>query len=156
MLALEGQPIFSDDTLVLEGSAAFAGPRTIDLRADAARELGVGVGLGVVGARERWRLELPPVAGRLPLRGFVRLRWADSVAITPVAARDRLRELGSHRVVRLPPRDPGRLLGLAALPMLTLNRPRDWRAGSHAVRSLLAAIDAAGSGGGHEALRPAA
>ena len=38
-----------------------AGPRSIDLRPDAAARLGLGESIGVVGARERWRLRAPPV-----------------------------------------------------------------------------------------------
>src|SRR6266480_4812986 len=55
-LALDGFGIASDDLLVVEGSTVFAGPRSIDLRREAAERLAVGEALGVVGARERWRL----------------------------------------------------------------------------------------------------
>ena len=48
-LALGGVPVLCDDILVLDHLIALAGPRSIDLRADAARQLGAGEPLGLSG-----------------------------------------------------------------------------------------------------------
>jgi hypothetical protein len=85
-LAAHGHPVLADDLLVLDGSDVLAGPRCIDLRADAAQRLGAGEPLGVVGTRERWRLRLGPLASSAPLRGWGILDWGDDVAVEPVRA----------------------------------------------------------------------
>ena len=41
----------ADDLLVLDGRTTFVGPRSIDLREDAAAQLGAGEAIGVTGAR---------------------------------------------------------------------------------------------------------
>ena len=107
-LAQQGHGIFADDALVLEGAMAFAGPRSIDLRAEPATRLAAGEPIGVVGDRERWRLELGQVAGRCRLRGWVFLGWGESVELTPVSAGVSLQQLFAHRMIKgLPPPDPG-------------------------------------------------
>ena len=63
--ALDGGEVLCDDLLVLDGRTTFVGPRSIDLREDAAAQLGAGEPIGVTGARERWRLRLAPI-GRPP------------------------------------------------------------------------------------------
>jgi hypothetical protein len=125
-LALEGVPVLTDDVLVLEGGTAFAGPRAIDLRSEPASALRVGDPLGVVGTRERWRLRLDDVEGSWPLRGWVFLTWGDDVAVTKVAAGDRLQRLAAERTIRLVPKDPTALLELVGLPSLELRRPQSW------------------------------
>ncbi len=139
-LAIEGVPIVCDDVLVLDEGAAFAGPRAIDLREEPARILGIGESLGIVGARERWRLTLDAIEGRLPLRGWVFLVWGDELALEPVAAGPRLRRLAAQRAVRLAPRDPGALLRLSALPGFELRRPRRWSSLEQAVELLLTSL----------------
>ena len=126
-LARQGHGIFTDDTLVLAGDLAFAGPRSIDLRKEPAQELAAGESIGVVGDRERWRLRLGRVASTGRLRGCVFLSWSDSLELTPVSAGDRLRQLLSHRMIKgLPPPGPDLMLELSALPALLLGRPRSW------------------------------
>lgn len=139
-LALDGAAVLADDLVVLDGSDAFAGPRALDLRADAAAELEAGVALGKVGTRERWRVRLDPVPVRVPLRGWVTLAWGDELALEPVRAPERLGALGRYRAVRLPPADPGALLRLAALPGRTLRRPRSWRSLGPAATLLVDAL----------------
>jgi hypothetical protein len=139
-LARRGTPVMSDDVLVLEGSSAFAGPRAIDLRADAAERLGAGEPLGSIGARERWRLALEPVPSQAPLRGWISLAWGDEVAVERLRGAERLRTLLPHRGVRLMPSDPGALIGLTALPHLRLTRPRSWASLDDAADRLLGAI----------------
>lgn len=125
-LALEGVPVVCDDMLVIDGDVAFAGPRSIDLRAEAARRLAVGESLGEVGARERWRVRLPLV-DEAPLRGWVFLTWGDRLEWRAMRASSRIELLSAQRGLRLPARDPARLLDLVSLPSWELRRPRSWR-----------------------------
>jgi len=126
--ALAGVPVMSDDVLVIDGDGVLAGPRSVDLRGDAARRLGAGEPLGQVGARERWRLALPEIAARLPLRGWITLAWGRDLAIEPLRGQARLAELLPHQGVRLGASDPAAFLRLSALPHLRLTRPRDFGA----------------------------
>jgi hypothetical protein len=139
-LALNGHPVLADDLVVLDGPDALAGPRCIDLRGDAAARFGAGEPLGVVGTRERWRLLLEPVPARVPLRGWIVLEWADTVAVEPVRGPERLLRLIPHRSVRLEPPAPGALVELASLPVLAFRRPRRWDALAGAGERLVAAI----------------
>jgi hypothetical protein len=139
-LALDGHPVLADDLVVLDGGAALAGPRCIDLRADAAERLGAGEPLGVVGSRERWRLRLGAVPASVPLAGWITLAWGDEVAVEPVRGPGRLTALIPFRSVRLTPPAPGALLDLAALPVLSLRRPREWGSLAEAAARLGEAI----------------
>jgi hypothetical protein len=126
-LSRVGVPILTDDILVIdEKLQGFAGPRCIDLRRETATELEVGVALGVVGTRERWRLHLEPVPAELPLAGWICLDWSDELAILGVPAKDRLRALYENIGLRVEQHDRGvlaRLMELLALPMLRVRRP---------------------------------
>jgi len=133
-LAARGVPVLCDDVLVLHGRTALAGPRAIDLRADAARCLGTGTDLGVLGTRERWRVTIAPVAPELELCGWVFLDWGDDLSLDQIRAPERLARLSPQRGVRLSPPDPSALLELARLPGYVLRRPR-------ALMSLPAALD---------------
>ena len=141
-LALAGHAVVTDDVAVVHRDCLVsAGPRLIDLRAEAAAQLGVGRPLGKVGLRERWRMDIRSVPSELPLRGFIELVWGDGPEITRVPAARRVARLVEQRVIhRLPPRDPAFLLELAALPMLELRRPRDWNAEAEARERLIDAI----------------
>jgi hypothetical protein len=139
-LALNGHRVLVDDLLVLDGEAAFAGPRCVDLRPDAAARLGAGEPLGVVGSRERWRLPLDAVPARVPLRGWIVLSWGEATALEPLRGPERLLALMPHRSVRLEPPAPGALVRLASLPVLVLRRPRRWDSLPDAAARLVAAI----------------
>ena len=139
-LALDGVPIVTDDVLILESGTAFAGPRAIDLREEPALALGIGEPLGVVGARERWRLRLEDVWGAFDLKGWVFLEWGDELAVTRVSAGSRLQRLVGQRTIRLAPPDPSALLRLSALPAFELRRPRDWSSLEEATTLLLASL----------------
>lgn len=139
-LARAEVPIMCDDVLVLDGITAFAGPRSIDLRADAARTLGIGEPLGLIGDRERWRVALEPIQSTLPFGGWVDLRWSDEPAVRSLEGAERLRRLLENRALRIPPRDPAALFELAGLPFLELSRPRRWNAIADAVELLLGAV----------------
>jgi hypothetical protein len=124
-LAAKGVPILTDDLAVIRGGAVTMGPRCVDLRGDVARSLGVGEALGVIGARERWRLSLPPVAGETRLAGFVELAWGLDGRHHAVAAPARLATIASHRAVVTADGDHERLLDLTELPMVRVDRRRD-------------------------------
>ncbi len=124
-LALQGHGIVSDDVLVTDGELAYAGPRAIDLRAEAARRLEAGEHLGVVGARERWRVTLALTASAATLQGWIFLAWGSDVRMTRLPAQERLQRLADAQAVLRPP-DAGMLLRLSALPAFELQRPRDW------------------------------
>jgi hypothetical protein len=140
-LALGGHDVVTDDLLVIDEHAnALAGPRSIDLRESGARRLGVGESLGVVGARERYRVVLDAVPAAVPLRGFIRLAWGGAATVTPVPPAWRPAELAAQRAVRLVPRDPGLLVKLSALPMVELRRPCEWGRAADAADRLLCAL----------------
>lgn len=138
-LAREGYAIVSDDLLVTDGSTVCAGPRALDLRAAAAARLGLGTPLGLVGARERWRVQLPEVAAFVPLRGWIFPAWSGEVRADAVPVQERLRRLTAARAVARPP-DARLLLRLASLPGYELRRPQDWDALPATLGTLLEAI----------------
>jgi hypothetical protein len=119
-LAALGCPVLADDLLVLAGATAFAGPRSVDLRADAAARLG-GRALGCAGGRERWRRDLPDAPVTAPLAGWVELGWAEQHRCEQLEVAARLAAL--DRAVGLPPGGE-QLLLLADRPMLRFERPR--------------------------------
>lgn len=136
-LALGGVPVVADDVLVTHGERVYAGPRAIDLRREPAELLGAGEPLGVLGARERWRLHLDDVAATSALAGWVFLAWGPDVALNPVPAGKRLQRLAAERAIRLAPRDPEVLLTLAARPAWELRRPRSLSSLEAATKLLL-------------------
>jgi hypothetical protein len=139
-LALAGHGVIADDLLIVDGDAALAGPRCIDLRATAAAELGAGEPLGVVGVRERWRLPLAPVPARARLKGWITLSWGDEVAVEPLRGAQRMLSLLPFRSVQLVPGAPQQLVDYSSLPVLRLRRPRRWDALEVAADRLLASI----------------
>ncbi len=139
-MALSGVGVVSDDVLVIDVDTVLAGPRSIDLRAEAARQFGVGEPMGRVGARERWRLPLAPVAPELPLKGWITLAWGDVIAVDQLRGAERLAALLPHRGVRLSPTVPETLLELSKLPHIRLTRPRQWESLADATARLVDAI----------------
>lgn len=123
-LALAGFDVVCDDVLVLEHATCLAGPRCIDLREETARALAAGEALGLVGARERWRLHVPQLTEAPVLHGVVFLDWAERLDIEPVAASRRLAGLLHYRALRLDSTAPELLLDLTELPAWELRRPR--------------------------------
>ena len=138
-LALEGVPIACDDLLVVEDGVAFVGPRSVDLRREAAEYLGVGEALGVVGARERWRMRLG-AAAQDRLAGWIFLAWGQRVEAVRVPPAERLPRLHANRGVNVPPQNVGTLLDLAALPSWELRRPPGWSSLPDAVECLLETV----------------
>ena len=125
-LALAGTEVLCDDLLVIDGRAAFTGPRSIDLREDAAARLGAGEEIGVTGARERWRLRLAAAGDRRELAGFVFLTWGDDVSVRPLGVAERLERIAPQRGVRREPLRQDAVLDLAAMPAWEISRPRSW------------------------------
>jgi hypothetical protein len=125
-LAAAGGEIVCDDMLVLDGDRTLPGPRSLDLRADAAERLGVGEAIGMTGARERWRLRLGPVAEGLRLAGWVFLAWGERLEVRTLAGPERFERLALQQGLRLPPVRPEALFELSALPAFELRRPASW------------------------------
>ena len=119
----EGHPVLSDDILIISGTTVFSGPRSIDLREDAAG-LG-GEPLGFVGNRARWRVRAPDCPPSLQLGGIVRLAWGDRIRMKPLQAKDRLQGLVDSTVLRPGARQAEQLLALAAIPGWECTRPEN-------------------------------
>ncbi|HYI38589.1 MAG TPA: hypothetical protein VEX39_18420 [Thermoleophilaceae bacterium] len=137
----EGIDILCDDVLVMDGDlVAYAGPRCVDLRGDAAERLGLGEDLGVVGGRRRWRMALDSVAPELPFRGWVELAWAGDVAVADPAPTERFEALARNLAVRLVPPDAAALLRLADQPYMRFSRPRDYEQLDGALDQLVAVL----------------
>ncbi|RLV47496.1 hypothetical protein D9V37_15030 [Nocardioides mangrovicus] len=125
-LASCGLPVLSDDVVVEDGGLVLPGPAFVDLRPDAARHLGLGRDLGVLGARPRYRYDVTPVVTGVPLAGWLLLEWGERTGLAPLSAGERIKVLLENRAVLLEPADPVALMGYAALPFLRLSRPRRW------------------------------
>jgi hypothetical protein len=139
-LALSGLDIVCDDVLVVDGREAFVGPRTIDLREDAADAFGVGREIGVVGTRQRWRIGLRQLDRRLVVSGWIFTAWSDECRIQRVPVAQTLARLLRNRSTRLPPQDPAMFLGLSALPAWELRRPRSWETMPEALELMLGVL----------------
>ena len=123
-LEAHARPVVVDDQVILEDGDVFAGPRCVDVRSQAASQLGLS-DLPLVRGGERRRLELGSVAPRVALRGVIHLAWGDRVAVTRVPVPERIARLREHN--SFPALPPGKrtLLDLGALPTFALRRPRD-------------------------------
>lgn len=139
-LATADVPIATDDLVVCDAGDVLAGPRCVDLRAEPARHLNVGRDLGVVGTRERWRIDVPPCPSRCPLRGWIFLEWGSEIAVERLGPVERLRRLAQHRAIAVPWEDPAALLDLAARPAFVWRRPKEWHTVDDAIARLLAKI----------------
>lgn len=124
-LALQGGGVVSDDLLVLAAGKALAGPRCVDLREEAARQLGAGRPVETEG-RERLRVPLGAVPAELSLAGWVLLAWGERLELRRVPATDALVRLGGQRMMQLREVRPVGLLEQVSLPVWELVRPRDF------------------------------
>lgn len=125
-LAQAGHTILSDDLLVLEGGRAFSGPRSIDLRHEAATRIEATNSLVTVRQGERRRLLLSPAPSSAPFGGFIVLGVGDAVSVTPVAADKRLGTLSEHLTLKQAGLPAAGLLELVGLPMWRVDRSRSW------------------------------
>lgn len=142
--ALNGVDVLADDTVVVRGGLALAGPRCVDLRESAAAHFGAGDDIGVAGTRRRWRLALADVVAEAPLEGWVVLAWGDDIRLRELPADERFARLAQHRAFRLFESAPLSWTHLLALPMVELTRPHDWTQLNAAMSRLLARIARAG------------
>lgn len=141
-LAVAGEQVLADDLVVVEGRHCFAGPRCVDLLAEAADRLGVGDEAILVRASQRRRLALAPIAARVPLHGLVYLAWGQRVGLERLAPAERPARLAEQRRVPHLGVDPVGLLELSLLPAFTLRRPRDWASMDEARRLLVESANA--------------
>ena len=143
-LAVNGTDIVCDDVLVIDGSVAYPGPRTIDLREDAAATLGVGEPLPGAGARERWRLTLRALDRQLTLGGWLFTEWADQLELRRLPASETLARIYRNRSITVPPKDPTTFIQLSSLPAWELRRPRSWASLPRTLELLLGVLRADG------------
>jgi hypothetical protein len=136
--------IVTDDLLVIDGGFAFAGPRCIDLRTEAARVLEVGDELGIVGLRERWRVRVGSCAPTMPVAGFILPSWGDDqVSVLPPVRR--LQVLFSNSALQgVTMNDPEEYLRLTSLPMISWVRPKSWLTARHSFDLLLRELERLG------------
>ncbi len=122
--AQRGHSVVTDDLLIIDHGRALAGPRCIDLREEASRDLGAGEDLGVIGMRTRFRVRLGPVPPCLPLAGWIFLSWADKLHVEAIPPGELLRRIFANQALSLIPPDPHVYLDLASLPAWAVGRPR--------------------------------
>jgi hypothetical protein len=139
-LAASGVAIITDDLAVCDEGQVLAGPRCVDLRPEPAQRMDAGRDLGVVGTRERWRIDVPACPVSSPLRGWIFLEWGPEIALQRLSPIERMSRLAQHRAIAVPWEDPGMLLDLAALPGFVWHRPKESRSIEPAVARLLAQI----------------
>jgi hypothetical protein len=135
-----GVTVLTDDLMVLDGETAYAGPRCLDLRESAADRFDAGEFLGVIGTRERWRVQLPAAPSEVPFGGWVLLDWGDEVSMTLPTPTDRLAALAVHRAAIAAEADSAQLLELLRFPMYRFTRPFEWGAMDNAIEQLLEAL----------------
>jgi hypothetical protein len=114
-LSRRGISVLTDDIVIVCDGSMFAGPRSIDLRAEAA-EHGGGEPLGIVGNRPRWRLRPEPGEAQLPIAGLIELAWGEPARLEPLDAKARLQALVHSSAIPAGAATAVELLGLAALP----------------------------------------
>ncbi len=140
-LALQGVEVLADDLLVIEGGDCVAGPRSLDLRPEVVRRLGLADRITTsVRATSRERLALTPCDGRWPVAGFVELAWGDAVEVERLAPAVALAAIASHRRVLGLGAEFAQLLELVDRPVLRLLRPRGWGSAAEAAARVLDAI----------------
>ena len=90
-LARAGVGVVSDDVLIVDGETVLAGPRSIDLREEAARaprhrraDRAASARATAGASRSR------PSRAELPLRGWITLEWGEAVAVEPIRGAERL------------------------------------------------------------------
>ncbi|GGC05523.1 hypothetical protein [Cellulomonas carbonis] len=139
-LHARGHAVLADDVVVVDGGQVLPGPACLDLREEAARRLATGDGIGVVGARERWRVRLDPEVRPGPLVGWVLPQWGDEHRVEVLRPAERLGVLMANLALSRVPRRPERVMDLARVPVVRWVRPRSWSEADRALDSLLAVV----------------
>jgi hypothetical protein len=121
-LAIAGEPVLTDDLLVVGDDLAYAGPRCVDLR-DLSVVGGLAGTVRSVRKGTRHRLDLPVTEAVAPLRGWFFLEWGDAVEAVPCAAAPRIERIMAQRRWASTAINPRVLLALASLPGWVLRRP---------------------------------
>ncbi|WP_432561332.1 phosphoenolpyruvate carboxykinase (ATP) [Kineococcus sp. SYSU DK003] len=146
-LVRAGLPLVTDDVLVLDGSRVLPGPRCIDLRRPTAEHYGVGQDIGVVGRRQRFRVEVDDqldAGAELELAGLVHLAWGEQTGVDDVPLPARWPALVEALALKLPPADQNAVLALLTLPTYRFRRPRRFEEVDRAAHVLAATLSARG------------
>jgi len=140
-----GGVVLADDLLVMDGDIVYSGPRTLDLREEAAGWFPEARSLGVAGARERWRLDLGAAPTRVPLGGWIVPSWARELSITQLPGAAAAHHIAPARSVTGLAIDPGAFLEAAARPAVEFSRPREMGKLSAGVETLLTELETIGA-----------
>lgn len=120
-----------------------AGPRTLDLRPDAAELIG-GIA-SVVRNGDRRRIRLSDIQPEVSIGGWISLEIGEEFSIEVVPPRARMARLAKQRTIKVTPTDPAALLELASLPFLEVTRPLMWEETHVVLAELLDAVRSAHS-----------
>lgn len=121
-----GHAVLGDDLAVLDGCTVLAGPRSADLREEAAAHLAAGrLHRGLAG-RERWRTDLGAAPHEAPLGGIVTLDWADGFSMRRPGVAERLGILATFDALGRGAVRPSAFLDLLDVPVYQIRRPSDW------------------------------
>jgi hypothetical protein len=136
-LAQAGCVVLADDLVIWRHGEVLAGPRCVDLRPEAAEALGVGRHLGVIGSRERWRLDVVDAPSALAFAGLIQLRWGDKSELKVLNVQDRLKLVFANGALPIPMRPMPSALEVASHDAFSWTRPKDWGRSGDAIRLLL-------------------
>jgi hypothetical protein len=142
-LAIAGCAVLADDLVIWREGHLLAGPRGVDLRARAASVLGVARPLGIVGSRERWRLDLPDVPSAVTFAGLIRLEWGPEPKLRPLKLDERLSLVLASAPIPVARQATVATLDLAAGSGVAWTRPKDWSCLRDSVRMLLDGLPSA-------------
>lgn len=140
-----GGIVLADDLLVMDGAEVYAGPRTLDLRREAADWFPEARALGVAGARERWRLDLRPAPYKVALGGWIVPSWGDDLAVVARAGAAAAHYIAPARSVPGLAIDPKAFMAAAAHPAVEFVRPRRMDDLESGVAVLTAALERIGA-----------
>ncbi|RMB77393.1 hypothetical protein AYK61_13805 [Rhodococcus sp. SBT000017] len=135
-----GVEVFSDDLVVTDGHQVLAGPRCIDLRQSAAEHFGVGVDIGVVGTRRRWRVQLDDGVASAPLGGWIALKWGET-SVRAMTAQERVAMLIANRGISVGQNHQVPWLNSISAPAFEFRRPQDWGHVDVAMQSLVRSVE---------------
>ncbi len=124
-IASEGGIVLADDLLVMDGVEVFCGPRTLDLREEAAKWFGGTRDLGMAGARERWRMDLGPAPPSAPLAGWIVPGWSESITITRQPGAAAAHHIAPARSVTGLAIEPAAFMTASSYPAIEFNRPKN-------------------------------